>query len=111
MVRSFVFAMALLGIATFSWAHGTGQHVLGTVTAIDGQHIEVKTSKGATVSVNLTKDTRFKQKGNPKATQPPAVGDRVVIEAIKDETDKRVLTATEVYYSAAKTVPAPAPAQ
>jgi hypothetical protein len=108
MVRSFLFAMALLCISTFSWAHGTGQHVLGTVIAIDAQHIEVKTSKGATVSVNLTKNTRFKQKGNPKATQPPAVGDRVVIEAIKDETDKKVLTATEVHYSTGKTVPAPA---
>lgn len=108
MIRSFLFALALLCLSTFSWAHGTGQHVLGTVTAIDAQHIEIKTSKGATVSVNLTKDTRFKQKGNPKATQPPAVGDRVVIEATKDEQDKRVLTATEVHYSTAKTAPAPA---
>lgn len=108
MLRSFVFTLALLCITTFSWAHGTGQHVLGTVTAIDGQHIEVKTQKGATVSVNLTKETRFKQKGNPKSTQPPAVGDRVVIEATKDEKDKKGLTATEVHYSAAKNAPAPA---
>lgn len=108
MVRSFLFALALLCLSTFSLAHGTGQHVLGTVTAIDAQHIEIKTSKGSTVSVNLTKDTRFKQKGNPKATQPPAVGDRVVIEATKDEKDKKVLTATEVHYSTAKTAPAPA---
>jgi uncharacterized protein DUF5666 len=108
MVRSFVFALALCCIATLSWAHGTGQHVLGTVTAIDAQHIEVKTQKGTTVSVNLTKETRFKQKGNPKSTQRPAVGDRVVIEATKEDNDKKGLTATEVHYSAAKNVPAPA---
>ena len=107
MVRSFLLVIALLTVSAVSWAHGTGQHVLGTVTAIDAQHIEVKTSKGATVSVNLTKDTRFKQKGNPKATQPPAVGDRVVIEATKDDLDKKVLTATEVHYSTANTGPAP----
>jgi hypothetical protein len=106
MVRSFLLAFTLLTISTLSWAHGTGQHVLGTVTAIDAQHIEVKTPKGATVSVTLTKDTRFKQKGNPKASQPPAIGDRVVIEATKDDADKKVLTATEVHYSAAKTAPA-----
>ena len=108
MVRQLLVAIALLTVTTVASAHGTGQHVLGTVTAIDAQHIEVKTPKGATVSVNLTKETRFKQKGNPKATQPPAVGDRVVIEATKDDSDKKALTATEVHYSTAKAAPAPA---
>jgi hypothetical protein len=108
MVRSLLVAIALLTVTTVSWAHGTGQHVLGTVTAIDAHHIEVKTQKGATVSVNLTKDTRFRQKGNPKGTQPPAVGDRVVIEATRDDGDKKVLTATEVHYSTGKASPPPA---
>jgi hypothetical protein len=106
MVRAFVFAIALLSLSTVAWAHGTGQHVLGTVTAIDEQHIEVKTPKGATVSVILTKQTHFKQKGDPKSKQPPSVGDRVVIEATRDEKDKTILTATEVHYSAAKNAPA-----
>lgn len=88
------------------WAHGTGQHVLGTVTAIDAKHIEVKTPKGAVVSVNLTKQTRFKAKGNPNSVDPPSVGDRVVIEAMRDEKDKKLLTATEVHYA---TAPPPAP--
>lgn len=96
-----VFAFLLMS-ATVS-AHGSGQHVLGTVTAIDEKHIEVKTPKGAAVSVKLTKQTRFKEKGNPKSTEPPAVGDRVVIEAMKEN---KVLTATEVHYSAAKNAPA-----
>ena len=108
MVRLLLVAIAFLTVTTVSWAHGTGQHVLGTVTAIDAHHIEVRTQKGATVSVNLTKETRFKQKGNPKSTQPPAVGDRVVIEAMKDEGDKKGLTATEVHYSTAKAAPVPA---
>ncbi len=112
MIRSLLLALVLFGFPGLTSAHGTGQHVLGTVTAIDATHIEVKTPKGGTVSVNLTKQTRFKEKGNPKGIQPPAVGDRVVIEALRDEKDKKVLTATEVHYSAAgstaKQAPAPA---
>lgn len=105
MVRSFFIAAALVLTSSFAFAHGTGQHVLGTVTAIDAKHIEVKTPKGATVSVALTKQTRFKQKGNPKSTEPPSVGDRVVIEATRDEKDKKLLIATEVHYAAAGHAP------
>lgn len=108
MVRFAVPLLACLLSVPLAWAHGTGQHVLGTVTAIDAKHIEVKTQKGAIVSVNLTKQTRFKAKGNPKSTEPPSVGDRVVIETTRDEKDKKVLTATEVHYSTAKAAPAPA---
>ncbi len=106
MVRHLVLVLAFALVITSSaaWAHGSGQHVLGTVTAIDGTHIEVKTQKGKTVSVMLTKQTHFKAKGNPSSTEPPAIGDRVVIEATKD---KKTLTATEVHYSAAKKVAAP----
>jgi putative ribosome biogenesis GTPase RsgA len=105
MVLRLLFAMAILFIPTIALSHGSGQHVLGTVTAIDEKHIEVKTPKGPTVTVQLTKQTRFKEKGNPKSTEPPAVGDRVVIEATKDAN---VLIATEVHYSAAKNAPAAA---
>jgi hypothetical protein len=109
MIRTFVLACTLL-LSPAAFAHGTGQHVLGTVTAIDATHIEVKTQKGTTVSVALTKQTRFKEKGNPKSIEPPSVGDRVVIEATKDEKDtKKGLIATEVHYSAAKKAQATAP--
>ena len=104
-------AIILVFTATTTWAHGTGQHVLGTVTAIDQKHLAIKTSKGATVEVQINKQTRFKEKGNPKGTSLPAVGDRVVVEATKDNN---VLTATEVHFSAAKKVTqqtAPAPTQ
>ena len=105
MVRHLVLVLAFaLVFTSAAWAHGSGQHVLGTVTAIDGTHIEVKTQKGKMVSVMLTKQTHFKAKDNPSSTEPPAIGDRVVIEATKD---KKTLTATEVHYSAAKKVAAP----
>ncbi|SPP63702.1 conserved exported hypothetical protein [Nitrospira lenta] len=99
MIQHLVLAFALVFASSAAWAHGSGQHVLGTVTVIDGTHIEVKTPKGKVVSVTLTTQTKFKAKGNPSSTEPPSVGDRVVIEATKD---KKALTATEVHYSAAK---------
>ena len=106
MIRYFVLSAELILSSSAAWAHGSGQHVLGTVTAIDDTHIEVKTTKGATVSVNVTKQTRFKEKGNPASRELPVVGDRVVIEATKDS---KALTATEVNYSSAKKAAASAP--
>jgi hypothetical protein len=82
-------------------AAGTDLHVLGIVTAIDAKHIEVKTAKGPVVSVLLNKPVKFKNKGNPKSNEPPAVGDRVIIEAIKDDKTKKV-SATVVHYSPVK---------
>ncbi|OQW31323.1 MAG: hypothetical protein A4E19_20345 [Nitrospira sp. SG-bin1] len=79
-------------------------HVLGTVTSIDAKHIEVKTAKGSVVSLLLTKQVKYKNKGNPKSLDPPAVGDRVIIEASKDEKNKKVI-ATVVHYSAMRNAP------
>lgn len=96
-ILSLTFTFALTSPVT--WAHGTGLHVLGTVTVIDATHVEVKTPKGKTVDVQFNKQTRFKEKGNPKGMNMPAVGDRVVIEATKENKD---LIATEVHFSSAK---------
>ena len=87
------------------WAHGSDQHVLGTVTLIDATHVEVKTPKGKTIDVQINKQTRFREKGNPKRKNLPQVGDRVVIEATKDNGS---LIATEVHFSSAKKPAAPA---
>jgi len=97
------FAMTLT--APLAWAHGSDQHVLGTVTLIEATHVEVKTPKGKTVDVQINKQTRFLEKGNPKGKNLPQVGDRVVIEAAKDNGS---LIATEVHFSSAKKPAAPA---
>ena len=103
-------ALVVLTLSPATFAHGTGQHVLGTVVAIDAKHLQVKTQKGTTVDVQINKQTRFKEKDRPKSTNLPEVGDRVVIEAIKDE---KTLTATEVHFSSMKkqTPPTSAPTQ
>ncbi len=89
----------LAAVGTAAWAHGGGEHVLGTVTAIDGGHIEVKTLKDGTVSVRLTDKTQYRAKGEGGARGGPQVGDRVVIETIKDG---ETLTATEVRFARPK---------
>lgn len=109
MFHRLVVAALCMTLASTAFAHGTGQHVLGTVVAIDAKRLEVKTQKGTTVEVQINKQTRFKEKDHPKSTNLPAVGDRVVIEAIKDD---KTLTATEVHFSSMKRqTPASAPGQ
>lgn len=103
MIVSRTLLLGLLLLCLTAPAHGSSQHVLGTVTAIDEKHIVVRTPKGTAVSVKLTKQVLFKDKSNPKSTEPPAVGDRVIIEATKEN---KVLTATVVHYSAARHAPA-----
>ena len=85
-------------------AAGTEFHILGVVTAIDGKHIEVKTAKGSVTSVLLGKQVKYKNKSHPNVGDPPAVGDRVIIEVSKDDKTKKV-TATVVHYSAVKPTP------
>ena len=101
MFHSLILAVLCVMLPMAALAHGTGQHVLGTgaVVAIDAKHLEVKTQKGTTVEVQINKQTRFKEKGNPKGANLPGVGDRVVVEAIKDD---KTLTATEVHFSSLK---------
>jgi hypothetical protein len=101
-----IFGIMFLGsllLATPVSANKGVQHVVGTVTAIDYKHIEVKTpNRTVPVSVKLTKTVQFKNKSNPASTSPPVVGDRVIIEATRDN---KKLVATIVYYSTIRQVP------
>lgn len=102
--------LAVLGFiilwAPWTFAHGTGQHVLGIVAALDATHIEVTTTKGSNVNVRVTQNTRYRSKHAASANGLPKVGDRVVIEVIKDGD---VLTATEVQFASPKSPAASGP--
>jgi hypothetical protein len=104
--RIMIFGIAFFGFLLLSAplsADNTVQHVVGTVTAIDKKHIEVKTpNKKAVVSVKLGKHVRFKNKSNPASTEPPAVGDHVIVEAKKED---KALTASVVHYSPMQQAP------
>jgi preprotein translocase subunit YajC len=75
-------------VLTFSltqvFAHGGATHLMGTVTAVHEQHLEVKTKAGKTVGVQLSAETKYRRSGNKGGAAASAdlkVGDRVVIEA------------------------------
>jgi hypothetical protein len=70
-------------IALPAWTHDGNQHVMGTVTAIDANHLEVKTPQGEGVSIRLTDKTEYAPKSIPP-TAKPRVGDRVVIDVVND---------------------------
>ena len=98
--------LTCLFILTPSFAHGADLHVLGAIMAIDGNHVEIKTTKGQLVNVRLNKQTRYKDESNPKGANMPAAGDRVVIKATKSEKKgDNTLVATEIYFSSTKRVP------
>jgi hypothetical protein len=99
LLRFLVMALVLICSPGLVAAHGSGQHVLGVVTAIDSVHIEIKTPKGQAVSVRLTDKTKYKAKNLRRTKSTPQVGDRVVIEAEKDQTG---LIAIEVHFSDSK---------
>jgi hypothetical protein len=83
----------LPGIAA---AHGEGQHVFGTITAIDTAEIQVLTIKGKTVSIHTVAETKYRNKGRRGGGNVPKVGDRVAV----DVTEKNgKLMATEVQFS------------
>jgi hypothetical protein len=80
-MRKISIALTLLLILLASGlalAHGGG-HVLGTVTALTADHIEVKTKDGKVITVPLTKTTKVLQ-GDQKATRKDIHrGSRVVV--------------------------------
>lgn len=110
-----IVAFLCLFISTASLTYGADQHVLGAIMAINAAQIEIKTTKGQSVSLRVDKNTRYKDESNPKGATRPAVGDRVVIMATKSEKKgDNTLIATEIYFSSIKRVPIlpqPAPAQ
>ena len=93
-----------------SFALSADQHVLGTITAIDATHVEIKTAMGHLVHVLVNKKTRYKDESNPKKATMPEVGNRVVIKAEKiEKKGDNVLFAIDIHFSSAKRVPAPTP--
>jgi len=103
-----IFALVLFGwLLTAQAAPPTDKttlHVVGIVAEIDTTHIVVKTPRGPLVSLQLAKQTQFKNKHNPQSNEPPSVEDRVIIQATKD---KKTLTADVIHYSPMGQAPKP----
>jgi Domain of unknown function (DUF5666) len=81
--------LALLGclaLASVALAYGNEQHVMGTVAKITDSAITVETITNKTVEVAVTSQTKFTKSGQPATLHDLAVGDRVVIHAVKSDT-------------------------
>jgi hypothetical protein len=82
MKRNIAVALALcLALAGPLLAHGGYTHVMGTVTAMDATHVEVKTRAGKVVSVKLVDATKYTKSGKAAAAADMQVGERVAVEA------------------------------
>ena len=70
-------------------AHEGHNHVMGTVTAVDATHVEIKTKDGKSSSVPLTAATKYYKGSKGKAAGAASdlkVGVRVMIDLEKDGT-------------------------
>ena len=77
-------------------AHGDATHIMGTVTAIQGDHVTVKLQDGKTQMVMFDKATKYLTAAEKSATRSDVkVGTRVVIDAKMDAKMKMFL-ASEV---------------
>ncbi|HLV85866.1 MAG TPA: DUF5666 domain-containing protein [Candidatus Sulfotelmatobacter sp.] len=98
MKRSLVAIWMLVILAVSAWAHGDEQHVMGTVSKVDGMNIIVKTQDGSLKTVMVTDETKYLKSGSSATLEDVKVGDRVVIHAKKMDD---MLHATEVKIGAA----------
>lgn len=97
---------SLLILPTFAWGHGDADHIMGTVTAVEADHVVVKTIKGDSVSLALQPQTIFQQNGIHKKDARPQVGDRLGAEVTKKGLPQnRDWVASEVIFATPKTKP------
>ena len=86
--RFFIFlTMAAISV-TVVYAHGDATHITGTITAIEGDHIQIKDQAGKTVVVMLQKTTKYLKSKTPASRADLKVGRRVLVDAKMDEKMK-----------------------
>jgi hypothetical protein len=84
---SFVLALAAPAVAS---AHeGHAHKVMGIVTAVGADEIEIATSDGREVSLVVNEQTRYRAGDSPAVAAEVKVGERAVV--ITEEKDGRVL--------------------
>ena len=77
------------------WAHGNATHIMGTVTALEANHVTVKTQDGKSESVMLEKTTKYLIGTKAAKLTDLKVGSRVVIDA-KMDPKMKMYSALEV---------------
>lgn len=93
--KLFACSLTILMVAAVVFAHGDAEHVMGTVSAIQGDHVTVKLQDGKTQMVMLDKSTKYLNGEKKAKKEDVKVGTRVMIDAKMDEKLKMLL-ASEV---------------
>jgi hypothetical protein len=91
-------------ILSLALSHGGGEHIMGTVKAVEDTVLTVETKDSKTVKVALDPATKFDREGKSATAKDIAVGDRVVVHAAKADGSEG-LRATLVKLSARKSPP------
>ncbi len=99
-MRSKAFILALAGSVALPaalLAHGTGNKVIGTVTAVHASmnRIEVKTKDGHTVGIKVNDGTKFTVAGRAASLTDLKEGARVVVTTT-GEGDERTATLVKI---------------
>jgi MOSC domain-containing protein YiiM len=68
---------------------------MGTVATLDAATVVVKDRDGKSVSIHVTKDTKYEKGGVTAAAADLKVGERVMVEATGKEGD---FTAAEIHF-------------
>ena len=80
-VRALAAAVAVLALPSLALAHGLGNKVMGTVTAVqpDAHRIDVKTADGHVVAVKVDDKTKYTRGDAAAALSDVKEGIRVVV--------------------------------
>lgn len=100
-VRFFALALSLTAA---SWAvtphpaaaHGTAEHIMGTVTSVTDTQLAITTKDGKQMTIQLTDKTKFEARGKQTTAARPQTGDRVVVDLAGKNDPK---TAAQVLFS------------
>jgi len=94
-MKSLLTVLTILISANLVLAHGDATHIMGTVTAVDGNHLTVMTQDGKSEMVMLDKGTKYLTGSKTATAADLKVGTRVVIDA-KMDPKMKMYSALEV---------------
>ena len=79
MKRQLSILIAILVVTSVAFAHGSEQHIMGTVTAVTKSAISVETIDHQKVTVSVIGETKFVDGTSSATVKDVKVGERVVI--------------------------------
>ena len=81
---------ALAGPGQLPAHQGHDQRVMGTVTSVDGSHVEVETKDGKKASIILDGKTKYLREKTEVSATEIKVGQRVVVSVIEGKDGKTI---------------------